>query len=70
MATGNIDNGPRRIEEELLAVRMGGEHAAVAGQREAERLGFRFDTVWEHELPGEMGQRAILIYRAPGGAGR
>jgi 16S rRNA (guanine527-N7)-methyltransferase len=41
-----------------------------AGEREAERLGFRFDTVWEHELPGEMGQRAILIYRAPGGAGR
>jgi len=41
-----------------------------AGEREAERLGFRFDTVWEHQLPGEMGQRAILIYRAPGGAGR
>ena len=41
-----------------------------AGEREAERLGFRFSTVWEHELPGEMGQRAILIYRAPGGAGR
>lgn len=41
-----------------------------AGEREAERLGFRFDTVWEHELPGEMGARAILIYRAPGGAGR
>ena len=41
-----------------------------AGEREAERLGFRLDTVWEHELPGEMGQRAILIYRAPGGAGR
>ncbi|MDF1797952.1 MAG: 16S rRNA (guanine(527)-N(7))-methyltransferase RsmG [Planctomycetota bacterium] len=41
-----------------------------AGEREAERLGFRFDTVWEHELPGDMGQRAILIYRAPGGAGR
>lgn len=41
-----------------------------AGEREAERLGFRFDTVWEHELPGDMGKRAILIYRAPGGAGR
>lgn len=41
-----------------------------AGEREAERLGFRFDTVWEHELPGDMGARAILIYRAPGGAGR
>ena len=41
-----------------------------AGEREAERLGFRFDTVWEHELPGEMGPRALLIYRAPGGAGR
>ncbi len=37
-----------------------------AGEREAERLGFRLDTVWEHELPGEMGKRAILIYRAPG----
>jgi 16S rRNA (guanine527-N7)-methyltransferase len=41
-----------------------------AGEREAERLGFRFDTVWEHELPGEMGKRALLVYRAPGGAGR
>ncbi len=40
-----------------------------AGEREAERLGFRLDTVWEHELPGELGGRAILIYRAPGGAG-
>ncbi|MEX1025416.1 MAG: 16S rRNA (guanine(527)-N(7))-methyltransferase RsmG [Planctomycetota bacterium] len=38
-------------------------------EREAERLGFRLDTVWEHELPGEMGQRAVLVYRAPGGAG-
>ncbi len=40
-----------------------------AGEREAERLGFRLDTVWEHELPGEMGSRAILVYRAPGGHG-
>ena len=40
-----------------------------AAEREAERLGFKLDTVWEHELPGEMGQRAILVYRAPGGAG-
>jgi len=40
-----------------------------AGEREAERLGFKLDTVWEHELPGEMGGRAILVYRAPGGAG-
>ncbi|MEO0649212.1 MAG: 16S rRNA (guanine(527)-N(7))-methyltransferase RsmG [Planctomycetota bacterium] len=37
-----------------------------AAEREAERLGFQLDTVWEHELPGEMGGRAILIYRAPG----
>ncbi len=37
-----------------------------AAEREAERLGFRLDTVWEHELPGEMGKRAILVYRAPG----
>ena len=37
-----------------------------AGEREAERLGFKLDTVWEHELPDEMGKRAILIYRAPG----
>jgi 16S rRNA (guanine527-N7)-methyltransferase len=41
-----------------------------AGEREAERLGFRLDTVWEHELPGELGKRAVLVYRAPGGAGR
>lgn len=37
-----------------------------AGEREAERLGFILDTVWEHELPEEMGKRAILVYRAPG----
>lgn len=40
-----------------------------AAEREAERLGFRLDTVWEHELPGEMGKRAILVYRAPGAQG-
>lgn len=40
-----------------------------AGEREAERLGFTLDTVWEHELPDEMGKRGILIYRAPGGQG-
>jgi 16S rRNA (guanine527-N7)-methyltransferase len=40
-----------------------------AGEREAERLGFRLDTVWEHKLPGDMGARAILVYRAPGGHG-
>lgn len=40
-----------------------------AGEREAERLGFRLDTVWEHKLPGEMGDRAILVYRAPGAQG-
>jgi len=40
-----------------------------AAEREAERLGFKLDTVWEHELPGELGQRAVLVYRAPGGAG-
>ena len=40
-----------------------------AGEREAERLGFHLDTVWEYELPGEMGKRALLVYRAPGGQG-
>jgi 16S rRNA (guanine527-N7)-methyltransferase len=40
-----------------------------AAEREAERLGFRMDTVLEYELPEEMGKRAILVYRAPGGAG-
>jgi len=40
-----------------------------AGEREAERLGFKLDTVWEHKLPGDMGDRAILVYRAPGGQG-
>lgn len=40
-----------------------------AGEREAERLGFRLDTVVEYDLPGEMGHRAILVYRAPGGVG-
>lgn len=37
-----------------------------AAEREAERLGFQLDTVWEHSLPGDMGDRAILIYQAPG----
>ncbi len=40
-----------------------------AAEREAERLGFKLDTVWEHELPEELGARAVLVYRAPGGAG-
>ena len=40
-----------------------------AAEREAERLGFKLDTVWEHELPDGMGSRAILVYRAPGGDG-
>ena len=40
-----------------------------AGEREVERLGFSLDTVWEYELPGEMGKRALLVYRAPGGQG-
>jgi hypothetical protein len=41
-----------------------------AAEREAERLGFKLDTVCEHELPGGLGARAVLVYRAPGGAGR
>jgi 16S rRNA (guanine527-N7)-methyltransferase len=41
-----------------------------AGEREAERLGFKLDTVWEYSLPEELGQRAVLVYRAPGGQGR
>ncbi|MEZ6017511.1 MAG: 16S rRNA (guanine(527)-N(7))-methyltransferase RsmG [Planctomycetota bacterium] len=40
-----------------------------AAEREAERLGFKLDTVMEHELPDDMGRHAILVYRAPGGAG-
>lgn len=40
-----------------------------AGEREAERLGFRLDTVWEHELPDGQGARAVLVYAAPGGQG-
>ena len=38
-------------------------------EREAERLGFKLDTVLEHELPDEMGSRAMVVYRAPGGDG-
>ena len=41
-----------------------------AGEREAERLGFKLDTVWEYALPEEIGKRAVLVYRAPGGQGR
>lgn len=40
-----------------------------AAEREAERLGFKLDTVWEHSLPGEMGEHVILVYQAPGGQG-
>jgi len=40
-----------------------------AAEREAERLGFKLDTVLEHELPDEMGSRAMVVYRAPGGDG-
>ncbi len=40
-----------------------------AAEREAERLGFKLDTVLEHELPDEMGKRAMVVYRAPGGDG-
>ena len=40
-----------------------------AAEREAERLGFKLDTVLEHELPDEMGARAMVVYRAPGGDG-
>lgn len=40
-----------------------------AAEREAERLGFKLDTVLEHDLPEDMGRHAILVYRAPGGAG-
>ena len=41
-----------------------------AGEREAERLGFKLDTVFEYDLPEEMGKRAILVYRAPGAQGK
>jgi len=41
-----------------------------AAEREAERLGFRLDTVWEHSLPDEMGEHVILVYQAPGSLGR
>ncbi|MEZ5976788.1 MAG: 16S rRNA (guanine(527)-N(7))-methyltransferase RsmG [Planctomycetota bacterium] len=37
-----------------------------AAEREAERLGFFLDTVFEHDLPGDMGHRAVLVYRSPG----
>jgi 16S rRNA (guanine527-N7)-methyltransferase len=37
-----------------------------AAEREAERLGFYLETVFEHDLPGDMGHRAILVYRSPG----
>ena len=40
-----------------------------AAEREVERLGFSLDTVWEYELPNGMGERAILVYRAPGAEG-
>jgi 16S rRNA (guanine527-N7)-methyltransferase len=41
-----------------------------AGEREAERLGFKLDTVFEYALPEELGKRAILVYRAPGAQGK
>jgi 16S rRNA (guanine527-N7)-methyltransferase len=41
-----------------------------AGEREAERLGFKLDTVFEYTLPEELGKRAIIVYRAPGAQGK
>jgi 16S rRNA (guanine527-N7)-methyltransferase len=41
-----------------------------AGEREAERLGFKLDTVFEYKLPEELGARAIIVYRAPGAQGK
>ncbi len=41
-----------------------------AGEREAERLGFKLDTVFEYALPEELGKRAIVVYRAPGAQGK
>jgi len=41
-----------------------------AGEREAERLGFKLDTVFEYKLPEELGSRAIVVYRAPGAQGK
>jgi len=41
-----------------------------AGEREAERLGFKLDTVFEYKLPEELGSRAIIVYRAPGAQGK
>ncbi len=40
-----------------------------AAEREAERLGFKLDRVIDFELPDEMGKRAVVVYRAPGGDG-
>lgn len=40
-----------------------------AAEREAERLGFKLDRVIDFELPEEMGKRAVVVYRAPGGEG-
>jgi len=40
-----------------------------AAEREAERLGFHLDTVWEYTLPGELGDHVILVYKAPGSQG-
>ena len=40
-----------------------------AAEREAERLGFKLDRVIDFELPEEMGGRAVVVYRAPGGEG-
>jgi len=39
VALGQIHNRPASLKEQLLAVGMRGHHRAVAGQREAERLG-------------------------------
>ena len=60
----------QRFSELILLKGASWSREVKAGEREAQRLGFHFDTVLEYELPGAAGKRAVLIYRAPGGAGR
>ncbi len=41
MALGEIDDKMARLDEQPLAVGVGGEHRAIARQREAQRLSVR-----------------------------
>ena len=62
VAAGEIDDQMARLDEEALAVGMGGERRAIAGQREAERLGQAVHRIGgEHARAGAAGRASRAL---------